>query len=224
MNDTGLYREGKVKVRMDDYVEKMIQTFPQKLNSIDMAITPAGNDLYENGNGGPLGESQSEYFHTMVAKDMFLSNRERPDIQHTVAVLDTRVRSPNMIYWSKMVRVLKYLHFTRKYHLTLSIHDMRVINWYADTSFAVHPNFKSHTGGIMMWVPGENKSRSMKQKLNTRSSTDAEVVGVDNTASNILWKNCLLRIKYTMLNIIFSIKITRVLFSWRRMQERELVR
>ena len=153
-----------------------------------MVIKSAGNNLFDNDNSNLLGKSQTEYFHTMVAKDMFLSNRERPDIQHTVAVLDTRVRSPNMIYWSKMVRVLKYLHFTRKYHLTLSIHDMRVINWYADTSFAVHPNFKSHTGGIMMWVPGENKSRSMKQKLNTISITEVEIVIVDNMEPNILWK------------------------------------
>ena len=45
---------GKVNVRMDDYAKKMIQTFLKKLKSTDMAITPAGNNLFRNGNDNPL--------------------------------------------------------------------------------------------------------------------------------------------------------------------------
>ena len=44
----------KFNVRMYDYVEKMIQTFPQKSNSIEMEISPSGNNLFDNGNGKPL--------------------------------------------------------------------------------------------------------------------------------------------------------------------------
>ena len=58
--------KGKVKVRMDNYVEKMVHTFPQKLKIISMAITPDRNDLFENDNGKPLGKSQAQYFHPMV--------------------------------------------------------------------------------------------------------------------------------------------------------------
>ena len=67
--------------------------------------------------------------------------------------------------------------------MTLSIGDMRVIKWYVDASFAVHPNFKSHTGGMIMWRTGTTQSGLMKQKLNTRSSKEAGVVGVGNMAS-----------------------------------------
>ena len=94
-----------------------------------------------------------------------------PDIQPTVAILDTRVISPNIIDWKKLVRVLKYLNGMRKYHLPLIIDDTRFIKWYLDVSFAVHPNFKIHTGGIIMWVTGAPKYGSPKKKLNTRSST-----------------------------------------------------
>ena len=89
--------KGKFKVRIDDCVEKMIQTFPQKLRSTDVSIMPSGNNLFENGNGEPLGKLQSRGFHTMVAKSLVLSKRARPDIQPTIYVLDTRVRSPNII-------------------------------------------------------------------------------------------------------------------------------
>ena len=56
-----------------------------------------------------------------------------------------------------------------------------------DASFAVHPDFKSHTGAMMTMGKGAIMSISRKQKLNTRSSTEAELVGVDDIAVMILW-------------------------------------
>ena len=88
----------KVKFRMDNSAEKIIQDLPQKLKSTDMAITPSGNNLFDNGNSKTLGKSKDEDIHTMVSKDMFLSKRERPKIQPMIAVLVTRVISPNIIY------------------------------------------------------------------------------------------------------------------------------
>ena len=38
-----------------------------------------------------------------------------------------------------------------------------------------------------MWGPGATQFRLMKKKLNTLSSMEAEVVGVDDMLSNILW-------------------------------------
>jgi hypothetical protein len=34
--------------------------------------------------------------------------------------------------------------------LALSAADLRVVKWYMDASFAVHPDFKSHTGAVMV--------------------------------------------------------------------------
>ena len=92
---------------MDEYFKKMIQNFPHKLKSTDMAITPAGNNLFGNGYGKPLGKSQAENFHTMVAKAPFLSNRERPYIQPKMYVLSNRLISTNIMDRKKLVRVLK---------------------------------------------------------------------------------------------------------------------
>jgi hypothetical protein len=59
-----------------------------------------------------------------------------------------------------------------------------------DASFAVHPDFKSHTGAAMHFGDGDGavQSVSRKQKLNTRSSTESELVGADNISVMILWK------------------------------------
>jgi hypothetical protein len=58
-----------------------------------------------------------------------------------------------------------------------------IIKWYVDASFAVHGDFKSHTGGAMTYGTGVPISISRKQKLNTRSSTEAELVAVDDVSN-----------------------------------------
>jgi hypothetical protein len=68
--------------------------------------------------------------------------------------------------------------------------NIHCIRWYVvDASFAVHPDFKSQTGATMSFEVGEGtvQSVSWKQKLNTRSSTESELVGVDDISGMILW-------------------------------------
>ena len=61
------------------------------------------------------------------------------------------------------------------------------MKWYVDASFAVHPDFRSHTGAVMTLGEGSIIAINKKQKLNTRSSTEAELLGADDAATIILW-------------------------------------
>ena len=73
--------------------------------------------------------------------------------------------------------------------LTLSANNLHCIKWYVDASFAVHPDFKSHTGATMSYGDGSDgatQSISRKQKLNMKSSTEAELVGVNDVSVMIL--------------------------------------
>jgi hypothetical protein len=82
---------------------------------------------------------------------------------------------------------MKYLNGTRGDVLTLSAENLHVIKWHVVASFAVHPDFRSHTGAVMTMGEGAIQSISRKQKLNTRSSTEAELVGVNDATTMILW-------------------------------------
>jgi hypothetical protein len=62
-----------------------------------------------------------------------------------------------------------------------------MLMWYVDTSFAVHPIMRGHTGGGLTMGRGFPISVSTKQKLSTKSSTKSELVGVDDMMSIILW-------------------------------------
>jgi hypothetical protein len=70
----------------------------------------------------------------------------------------------------------------------LSADNLHCIKWYVDASFAVHPDYKSHTGATMSYGDGDGvvQSISRKQKLNTRSSTESELVRVGDVSVIIL--------------------------------------
>jgi hypothetical protein len=56
-----------------------------------------------------------------------------------------------------------------------------------DGAFAVHNDTKSHTGALMTLGKGAAYATSTRQKLNTRSSTEAELVGVDDVMALVMW-------------------------------------
>lgn len=123
----------------------------------------------------------------MVAKMLFLSKRARPDIQQAVSFLTMRVKSPDRDDHKKLGRVVRYLRKFPKLPLILEADNTRVIKWWIDASFAVHHDMRSHTGGNMSMGRGSVFSYSTRQKINTKSSTEAEVVAVDDLMPMILW-------------------------------------
>jgi len=180
-------KPGTVVVDMTKYVHDMLDEFSVKFSPSEVAPTPALENLLVVQDSELLDKARKEEFHTFVAKGLFLCKRARPDIHPTIAVLCTRVQAPNQDDWKKLLRLMKYLNGTRGDKLTLSADDLSIVHWSVDASFAVHPDFKSHTGAGMTYGTGAIQTMSRKQKLNTRSSTEAELVGVDDAMTLILW-------------------------------------
>jgi len=102
-----------------------------------------------------------------------------------VAFLCTRVKSPDNDDYKKLSCVIQYLRGTQDITLTIEPGDHP--NWWVDSSYAVHPDMHSHSGIIMMLGKGAMYSSSCKQKLNTKSSTEAELVGIDDAMGQVLW-------------------------------------
>jgi len=71
--------------------------------------------------------------------------------------------------------------------ITLTLEPGEQLNWWVDSSYAVHPDMRSHSGIIMSLGKGAAYSTSCKQKLNTKSSTEAELVAIDDAMGQIMW-------------------------------------
>ena len=185
---------GAVHVRQDEYIEDIVSTMPENLKG--NSPTPASNDLFRKGAGELLSEDKKELFHTIVAKGLFVAKRSRPDIGLPVSVLSGRVRTPNKDDWRKLRRMVDYLKGSKDLHLKLKLDNgFSIAKWYIDASFATHEDFRSHTGGVLKMgnSGGGLINTSIRQKLNTRSSTEAELVGVDDCISKVLWTSKFLK-------------------------------
>eukprot|EP00977_Amphora_coffeiformis_P023672 scaffold13930_cov161-Amphora_coffeaeformis.AAC.1 len=171
---------GQLSVNMVDYVETMIAGFQDHLPTSSKVASPWNDNLFKVQKQSPtVPQPQAEQFHTVTAQGLFLTKRARPDIAPAIAYLTTRVKAPNKDDWDKLVRMMPFLRQTKDDVLTLRADGTGEMRWYTDASFAVHPDFRSHTGAIMTMGDGAITSISRKQGLNTRSSTEAEVVAAD---------------------------------------------
>jgi hypothetical protein len=115
---------------------------------------------------------KAKAFHNIVAKDLYVKKRVRPDISVAIAFLTTRVREPDHDDWKKLLQLMKYFCGTKEMQLILGADGTGIVKWYIDASFAVHPNMRSHTGGGVTLGRGCPIVTSTKQKLNTRSSAE----------------------------------------------------
>ena len=97
------------------------------------------------------------------------------------------MRGPDNDDYKKLVRVMKYIQGTIGLPLILSIDKSGNIKWYVDAAFAVHKDMRSHTGGFMSMGTRWAYVQSIKQNLNTKSSTEAELVGVDDVLTQVIW-------------------------------------
>ena len=114
-------------------------------------------------------------------------------MQTTIAFLSTRVKEPDEDDWKKLRRLIQYLYGSLDLVLTLMSDKMNIIKWFVDAAHQVHPDFRSHTGSTMNMGQGSIYNSSTKQKLNTRSSTESELVAVDDVMPMVLWTNNFLR-------------------------------
>ena len=119
--------------------------------------------------------------------------RSRQDIQTAMALLCTRVQSPDMDNYKKLACIMKYLHGTRDITLSMEAGDRP--KWWVDSSYAVHPDMRSHSGIFMTLGKGTMYSAYGKQKLNTKSSTEAELLAIDNSKGQILWSRHFLAVQ-----------------------------
>ena len=171
---------------MIDYLKECINEFPEDVKKT--VTSPATAHLFDvRDNAQALDSNSMEIFHKIVAKLLFACKRARPDIQTAVAFLTTRVTKSDEDDWKKLKRCLQYINHTIDLKLTLSADNMTVIKWWVDASYAVHKDMKSHTGAALSLGRGIIYGKSAKQKLNTKSSTEAEVVGVSDISSQIFW-------------------------------------
>ena len=186
--------KGIVKITMFKYLRECWEEFLKMIPNVKGTKTSAApSNLFTVNEDSPkLDKRKAEQYHSLVAKLLFATKRARPDFGTAMSFLMTRTQNPDEDDVAKLAHLMKYLKGTIMLPLVLSANGSGMLKWWIDGSYAVHPNMRGHTGGGLSMGRGFPISGSSKQKLNTRSSTETEVVAVDDFMPAILWSRLFL--------------------------------
>ena len=177
-------RRGRVTVSQEGYVSDLIKAYEVE----GKATTPATSNLFAiREDATKLTKEETELFHSKTAKLLYLAKRTRPDTLTAVVFLTTRVLNPDEDDQAKLARVMKYINHTSHLGLTLEPEQRINVTAHIDASYGVHENGRSHTGSCITLGKGAVHAKSTKQKLVSKSSTEAELVALSDEASQVLW-------------------------------------
>ena len=176
--------EGQVRITMENCIEDILS----KCGVETTRVTPAASTLYDVREAPRATAKEAKWFHTNVAKVLYLSKRVRPECLTAVAFLTTRVNVCDLDDLAKLKCLLGSIRYTRDRGIILRIGDRMDVRAYIDAAYGVHQDSgKSHTGcAIVLGRAGPLFSKSAKQKIVTKSSTEAELVGLSDTASQAI--------------------------------------
>jgi hypothetical protein len=175
-----------VALKMPTYIQEAIDQSGLDINKT--APTPCANSLLNVDDTSPqLPTQRAETLHSIVAKLIYVGTRTRTDILLALAFLCGRVSAPTEQDEKKLRRLLEYLNGTKDMPLILGADNLTTFYTWVDASFATHTDMRSHTGGAISFGRGAIICKSTKQKINTKSSTEAELIGASDYLPHTLY-------------------------------------
>ena len=165
------------------YVDKILDKFNKDDSGV--ARTPIDVNQHLSKNRGES-ISQVEYAR-VIGSLMYLMSCTRPDIAFTVSCLSRFMSNPGADHWKAIVRVLRYLRYTRDYGLHYTRFPA-VLEGYSDASSISDIQDSKATSGYVFTLGGAAVSwKSSKQTVITRSTMESEFVALDKSGEEAEW-------------------------------------
>ena len=162
---------------MEDQLMEAIELFGEELEG--KVTSPAQHHLFQvNEDAEPLDKNKKEIFHSVTAKLLYLVKRARPDLETLVSFLTMRVTKSDVDDWKKLKRGLTFVKNTIKDKRIIGAKTLTDLYTWIDAAYAVHNNMRGHTGGAISMGYGIMHGKASKQKINVKSSTESELVGM----------------------------------------------
>ncbi|RVX20813.1 Retrovirus-related Pol polyprotein from transposon TNT 1-94 [Vitis vinifera] len=165
------------------YVDKILGKFDKDNSGV--ARTPVDVTLHLSKNKGES-VSQVEYSR-VIGSLMYLMSCTRPDIAYAVSKLSRYTSNPGAKHWQGIIRVLKYLRFTRDYGLHYTRYPV-VLEGYSDTNWISNvKDSKSHSGYVFTLGGATVSWKSSKQTVIARSTMESEFIALDKYGEEVEW-------------------------------------
>ena len=133
----------------------------------------------------PLNAARHSDFRSILQKVAY-AREGRPDIDFVVSHLQRLQSAPTETEWSDLMHVLHYLNKEPEHWITHGPSDLQ-LRAYVDASYNITPEGTSHYGYLLTVGHSLVGLKGGRIKTVVRSSTEAEIVGVNEVTSEILW-------------------------------------
>ncbi|XP_071913958.1 secreted RxLR effector protein 161-like [Coffea arabica] len=111
----------------------------------------------------------------------------RPDIAYAVSKLSRFTSNPSADHWKAILRVLKYLLYTRNFGLHYTRYPV-VLEGYADANWISDIKDSKSTSGYVFTLAGGAVSwKSSKQTIVARSTMESEFIALDKCGEEAEW-------------------------------------
>jgi hypothetical protein len=158
---------------------KLIDNIADLLPDLRPATAPHTENLFEDDpNAVPLAPKEHAFFRTILGKIGFVGGVTRNELELAVNWLATKQNAPTDQDMNKLKHAAGFLCSTRDDQLRLE--GEHFVTVYVDASFAPHKDRKSHSGVAVFMGKGCITAQSTKQKINTKSSAEAELVALSD--------------------------------------------
>ena len=112
---------------------------------------PCAYNFMEDNDSSP--ECSKTAFLSLCMSLMYIARMTRPDILFAISYLATKSSQPTEEHFQKLRRVLSYLKGTAGKKIVMTVSDL-TLNIYADASYGIHHDGKSHTDATtyLEWI------------------------------------------------------------------------
>jgi hypothetical protein len=143
-----IWKSDMVIVDMKHYLAQILQD----VRGLVRKSVLGGRETFAVTSGSDeLGVEKASWYHTIIAKLLYLAKRARPDILTVVSFLCTRVTKPTVYDVKKLYDLLGYLHGTREKVLILRKQQHHPIEMYVDAAYGLHEKGELHSGTIILF-------------------------------------------------------------------------
>lgn len=176
---------GEARVSMKGYVDDLLEGS----EIVGVARTPATDGLFDIRDVPAVSEDRRAKFHSLVAKVLYLAKRTKPECLTAISFLATRVTKCTGDDEEKLQRLVRYIRHSRSRGIVLSPGKMGiVIRMFVDAAYGVHQDRTSHTGScVVVGDRGAVHCKSAKQSSMSKSSTEAELIALSDSANQALY-------------------------------------
>ena len=181
----------------DAYVMKFLETVDENCGKI-LQQYPATADIINVNETETLDGKSALTYRSYVMSILFVAIRTRPDVLLAIGVLSSNLNSPTKASWIALDHLIGYLRAHQSFKITYrwkeeQLYYQNRVVMYIDASWHFHSDGKGQSGCVIKIFGNSVFFRTSKQHVVTKSSTESEIVAVDDFLPYGIWISNLLR-------------------------------